>query len=106
LDRAAARVLRVQPQPAVPAEPVPATAGWSFETPLLLAGVLCVLRYVVLPLVLALLGVATGATIGVVTGAALGLLLTLNVIAVVAIVATLLLLVGFFFVIDARVLVV
>jgi hypothetical protein len=75
---------------------------------------------------LPLLGVATGPTAGIVTGASLALLLTLDVIAVVAVVATLrglwrlqhprrwrylplavalTLLVGLFFVIDARVLV-
>lgn len=125
IDRAVARLLRVQPQPPVPALAV--SGGQPFETPLLLAGVRCILRYVVLPLVLPLLGIASGATLGIVTGAALALLLTLDVIAVVAIVATLrrlwrlqhprrwhylplalalTLLVGLFFVIDARVLVV
>jgi hypothetical protein len=124
LDRAVARVLRVEPQPPVPA--LAATGGRPFETPLLLAGLRCTLRYVVLPLVLPLLGVATGATVGIVTGAALGVLLTLDVVAVVAIVATLrrlwrlqhprrwqylplalalAVLVGLFSVIDARVLV-
>jgi hypothetical protein len=127
IDRAAARLLRVQPQPVVRREPLATAGARPFETPLLLAGVRCILRYVVLPLVLPLLGIATGATIGIVTGAALALLLTLDVIAVVAIVATLrrlwrlqhprrwqylplalalTLLVGLFFVIDARVLVV
>jgi hypothetical protein len=122
IDRAAARLLRVQPQPVVRREPLATAGARPFETPLLLAGVRCILRYVVLPLVLPL-----GATIGIVTGAALALLLTLDVIAVVAIVATLrrlwrlqhprrwqylplalalTLLVGLFFVIDARVLVV
>jgi hypothetical protein len=125
IDRAVARLLRVQPQPPVPALAV--SGGQPFETPLLLAGVRCILRFVVLPLVLPLLGIATGATIGIVTGAALALLLTLDVIAVVAIVATLrrlwrlqhprrwqylplaltmAVLVAVFFVIDARVLVV
>jgi hypothetical protein len=125
VDRTVARILRVQPQPPVPA--LAATDPRPFETPLLLAGLRCILRYVVLPLVLPLLGIATGATIGIVTGAALALLLTLDVIAVVAIVAMLRrlwrlqhprrwqylplalalgVLVGLFFVIDARVLVV
>jgi hypothetical protein len=79
----------------------------------------------VLPFVLPLLGVATSTTLGIVTGAALGILLTLDVIAASAIVATLrrlwrlqhprrwqylpvalalAVLVGFFFVNDARVL--
>jgi hypothetical protein len=125
IDRAVARLLRVQPQPFLPREALAATGSRPFETPLLLAGVRCVLRYLVLPLLLPLLGVATGAAVGIVTGAALALLLTLDVIAVVAIVATLrrlwrlqhprrwqylplaltlAVLVGLFFVIDARVL--
>ncbi len=60
-----------------------------FETPLLLAGARCTLRYLVLPFMLPLLGVATGPTAGIVTGASFALLLTLDVIAVVAVVATL-----------------
>jgi hypothetical protein len=125
IDRAVARLLRVQPQPVAPREALAPTGSRPFETPLLLAGVRCILRYVVLPLLLPLLGVATGATVGIVTGAALALLLTLDVIAVVAIVATLrrfwrlqhprrchylplalalTLLIGLFFVNDARVL--
>jgi hypothetical protein len=87
IDRTVARLLRVQPQP--PQEAVAATGSRPFETPLLVAGARCVLRYVVLPFLLPLAGVATGATLGVVTGAALALLLILDVIAVVAIVATL-----------------
>lgn len=125
IDRAVARLLRVQPQP--PQEAVDATGSRPFETPLLVAGARCVLRYVVLPFLLPLAGVAAGATVGVVTGAALALLLILDVIAVGAIVATLrrlwraqhprrwrylplalalTLLVAVFFVIDARVLLV
>lgn len=127
LDRAVARVLRVQLQPRLPQQPVPATESRPLETPLLIAAVRCAVRYIVLPFVVPLLGVATGTTIGVVTGAALGLLLTLDVIALIAIVATLRrlwrlrhprrwpylpvalalgVLVGFFFVNDARVLLV
>jgi hypothetical protein len=87
IDRAVARLLRVQPQP--PQQGVAATESRPFETPLLLAGVRCILRYVVLPFLLPLAGVATGATLGVVTGAALAILVTLDVIAVVAVVATL-----------------
>ncbi|MQA01160.1 MAG: hypothetical protein GEU80_17905 [Dehalococcoidia bacterium] len=85
----------------------------------------CTVRYVVLPFVLPLLGVATGATLGVVTASALVLLLALDVIAASAIVATLrrlwrhrhprrwqylpvaialAVLIGFFFVSEARVL--
>jgi hypothetical protein len=126
LDRIIARVLRVEPQPLARREALAMAESRPFETPLLLAGARCILRYVVLPLLLPLLGVATGATVGIVTGAALALLLTLDVIAVVAIVATLrrlwrlqhprrwqylplalmlAVLVGLFFVIDARVLV-
>jgi len=86
LDRAIARLLRVQPQPL---DPDSTNGGRPFETPLLVAGLRCTLRYVVLPFMVPLLGVATGATRGIVTGAALGLLLTMDVIAAVAIVATL-----------------
>lgn len=48
----------------------------------------CVARYIVLPFVLPLLGVATGATFGIVTGAAIGILVILDVIAVISIVVT------------------
>lgn len=65
------------------------TTRRPFETPLLLVGVRCVARYIVLPFALPFLGAATGATFGIVTGAALGVLLMLDVIAVVSIVATL-----------------
>lgn len=82
-------MLRVPPQALLPREPLATTGSRPFETSLLLAGVRCILRYVVLPLMLPLLGVATGAGAGVVTGASLALLLTLDVLAVVAIVATL-----------------
>jgi hypothetical protein len=87
IDRAVARLLRVQPQP--PQEAVAATGSRPFETPLLLAGARCILRYVVLPFLLPLAAVATGGTLGVVTGTALALLLIVDVIAVGAIVATL-----------------
>ena len=89
IDRAVARLLRVQPQPFVPRDTVPSTESRPFETPLFLAGVRCVLRYIVLPFLLPLAGVATGASLGVVTGAVLALLLIVDVIAVGAIVATL-----------------
>jgi hypothetical protein len=113
-------------RPVSPRKTLAQTRCRPFETPLLLAGVRCILRYVVLPLLLPLLAVATGATAGIVAGAALALLLTLDAIAVVALAATLrrlwrlqhprrwqylpvalalTLLVGLFFVIDARVLV-
>jgi hypothetical protein len=96
---------------------VATTGRRPFETPLLVSALRCALRYVVLPLVLPLLGIAAGA--------ALGILLTLDVIAAIAIVATLrrlwrlqhprrwqyllvalvlAVLVGFFFANDARVL--
>jgi hypothetical protein len=125
LDGAVARVLRVQPQPLVPREAVALTSSRPFETALLVSAVRCTLRYIVLPFVLPLLGVATGATLGIATVAALGILLTLDVIAAIAIVATLrrlwhlqhprrwqylslalalAVLVGFFFASDARVL--
>lgn len=57
--------------------------------PLLVAGLRCIVRYIVLPFVVPLLGVATGATLGIATGVSLGVLLLLDVIAVIAIVATL-----------------
>jgi hypothetical protein len=49
------------------------------ETPMLLVGVRCTVRYVALPVVLPLLGVATGA--------ALGVVLVLDGLAVISIVA-------------------
>lgn len=139
MDRAVARLLRVQPRPLVPRQAIATTSSSSrpvsspvredtsrpFETPLLVAGVRCILRYIVLPFVLPLLGVATDAALGIVTGAALGILLLLDVIAAISIVATLrslwrrqhprrwqyllvalalAVLVGFFFANDARVL--
>jgi hypothetical protein len=117
MDRAVAQVLRVQPQPPTPREAGATTGGRPFETPLLIAGLRCTLRYIVLPFVLPLLGVATGATLGV--------LLLLDGIAAISIVATLrrlwrlqhprrwqylavalamAVLIGFFFVKDVRVL--
>ena len=125
MDRTVARVLSVQPQPLVPRQAVATTSSHPFETALLISAVRCTVRYVVLPIVLPLLGVATSATLGIVTGAALGILLTLDVIATIAIVATLrrlwqlhhprrwqylpaalalAVVIGFFFVTDARVL--
>jgi hypothetical protein len=123
MDRAVARVLRGQPRPLLPREAVATTSSRPFETPLLVSAVRCTVRYIVLPFVLPLLGVATSATLGIVTGAVLGILLTVDVIAVIAIVATLrrlwrlqhprrwqylalalAVLVGFFFVNDTRVL--
>ncbi|MPZ24276.1 MAG: hypothetical protein GEU28_12215 [Dehalococcoidia bacterium] len=110
-------MLRVQPQPPVLPQAVATTGSRPFETPLLIAGVRCTLRYIVLPFVLPLLGIATGA--------ALGILLIVDVIAAITIVATLrqlwriqhprrwqylpvalvlAVLIGFFFVNDARVL--
>ena len=117
MDRAVARLLRVQPRPLGPREAVATTSSQPFETPLLVSAVRCLLRYIVLPFVLPLVGVATGA--------ALGILLTVDVIAAIAIVATLrrlwrlqhprrwqylalalalAVLVGFLFMSDARVL--
>jgi ABC-type iron transport system FetAB permease component len=55
--------------------------GWPFETPLLVSAVRCTLRYVLLPFVLPLAGLASGA--------ALGVLLVLDAIAAIAIVSTL-----------------
>lgn len=89
MDQAVARVLRVQPHPPAARQAIATTGSRPFETPLIIAGVRCTARYVVLPFVLPLLGVATGATLGIVTGAALGLLLTLDMVAAIAIVATL-----------------
>ncbi len=127
MDRAVAWVLRVQPQPLVPQEALATTSSRPFETVLLVSGVRCTIRYIVLPLVLPFLGVATSAMLGIVTGAALGILLTLDVIAAITIVTTLrrlwrlqhprrwqyvlvalalAVLIGFFFANDARVLLV
>jgi hypothetical protein len=124
-DRAVAWVLRVQPQPPRTRETAAETSSRPLEVPLLISAVRCTLRYVVLPFVLPFLGIATGATLGIVTGAALAILLTLDVIAAAVIVATLrrmwrlqhprrwlylpaalalALLVGLFFMNDARVL--
>jgi len=89
MDRAVARVLRVEPQPPVPREAVATASSWPFETALLVSGLRCTARYIVLPFVLPLLGVATNATLDIVTGAALGILWILDVIAAIAIVATL-----------------
>lgn len=79
-------VLRVQSRPTVPRAADATTSSRPLEAPVLIAGVRCVLRYVVLPFVLPLLGVGTGATLGVVTGAARAILLALDLIAVVALV--------------------
>src|SRR5262245_40743018 len=65
LDRAVARVLRVQPRPRTPQEVVAPTSSRPFETALLVSAVRCTARYVVLPFVLPLLGVATGAALGI-----------------------------------------
>ena len=81
MDRAVVRLLLVQPQPLVPRKSVATTSSWPFETPLLVSAVRCTVRDMVLPFVLPLLGVATGA--------ALGILLTVDMIAAIAIVATL-----------------
>lgn len=58
------------------------------ETPLLLIGVRCIARYIVLPFALPLLGAATGPALDAVTGAALGILVILDTIAVISTVAT------------------
>jgi hypothetical protein len=58
------------------------------QKPLLLVGLRCTARYIVLPFVLPLLGVAAGAR-GIVTGAALGILVMLDIAAVASIVGTL-----------------
>jgi ABC-type iron transport system FetAB permease component len=89
MDRAVARLLRVQPRPPGPREAVATTSSRPLETPLLVSAVRCTLRYVVLPFVLPLLGVGGSGAFGIATGAALGVLLTLDVIAAIAIVATL-----------------
>ncbi len=88
IDRAFARVLRVQPQPHE-CQAVAGADGWPYEGSLLVAALRCTMRYLVLPFVLPLLAVATGPTLGIVAGAAVGLLLTLDVIAAIAIVNTL-----------------
>ena len=88
MDQAVARLLRVQPQRPDLRGAVATATSQAFQTPLLVSALRCILRYIVLPFVLPLLGVATSATLGIVTGAALGIILILDVIAVIAIVAT------------------
>jgi hypothetical protein len=61
------------------------TARRPLASPLLLVGLRCIARYLLLPFVLPLLG-ATG---GIVPGVAFGILMVLDVIAVVSILATL-----------------
>src|SRR5262249_51793308 len=80
MDRVVARVLRVQPQRDGQQQIDATTGSWPFEPPLLTAAVPCPLRYALLPFVPPLGGAATGP--------ALGTLLTLDVIAPIAIVAT------------------
>lgn len=63
----------------------PARSG-PFEAPLLMAGLRCSLRYVVLPLAIPFLA-AAGAALGIVTSVALGVLLVLDVIAAISILA-------------------
>lgn len=89
LDRGVAGLLRVQPQRLILPEAVATTGSEAFETPRLFSALRCIARYIVLPFVLPLAGVATSATFGIVTGTALGVLLILDAIAVIAIVATL-----------------
>jgi hypothetical protein len=86
IDRTVARLLCVQPEPR---KADAATGDVPFETPLLVAGLRCSLRYLVLPLALPLLGVATGAAVGIVTWGAFGLLFALDVVAVGGVVASL-----------------
>ena len=78
-ERTVGRALRVPKQPLAARDAE--AASRPFETPLLVAAARCTLRYVVLPFMLPLLGIAAGA--------ALGILLVLDVIAAVAIVTTL-----------------
>lgn len=84
MDRAVARALRVGPQQAQAA-----TGTRPLRTPLLLVGLRCTARYLVLPFVLPLLGVATGPALGIVTGAAFGIVVILDMIAIISIVTTL-----------------
>jgi hypothetical protein len=65
------------------------STGWPFEAALIVSGVRCVVRYMVLPFVLPLAGVATAPRFGIDTVAAFGILLILDVIAGITIVATL-----------------
>jgi hypothetical protein len=93
MDRARARTVgrlaRGQPKPRGQPSGVAATSSRPLETPLLVSGLRCTLRYVVLPLVLPLLGASTRSALDIATGAALAVLLTLDVIAAVAILAML-----------------
>lgn len=83
-DGAVARMLRVQPQRVAGPRP-----RRPYDAPLLIVGARCVIRYLVLPFALPILGVATGTVRGVVTGAAIGVLVALDVIAVISITTTL-----------------
>jgi hypothetical protein len=66
-----------------------ATGRRPFETPLFIVGARCVLRYIVLPFTLPLLGASTATLFTVATGAALAILVTLDLIAIAAIITTL-----------------
>jgi len=74
-------VLFVQPRPATVATGSAEASSQPFGTPLLISAIRCTLGYIVVPFVLPLLGIATGA--------AFGVLLVLDAIAAVSIVVTL-----------------
>jgi hypothetical protein len=102
-------------QTATQAEPQTQTFASHFSTPLLISGVRCILGYIVLPFVLPLVGIATGAAFWIVlvldTVATISIALTLRrlfgmqhprrfqyLLAAIALVA----LYGFFLLNDAR----
>ncbi|MFQ3646242.1 MAG: hypothetical protein SNJ54_07250 [Anaerolineae bacterium] len=82
LDSAVGRILGVQPQPVV-ANPngEVGRAERLFGFSLLFSGVRCILQYAIFPFVLPLIGIASSA--------ALPITLTINIIAIVSIVASL-----------------
>jgi len=81
LDRAVARLLCVQPRPLAALMGVAVPDSQPFGTPLVVSAVRRTVGYVIVPFVLPLLGIATGATFGI--------LLLLDAIAAISIVATL-----------------
>ncbi|MFN8421726.1 MAG: hypothetical protein U0528_21140 [Anaerolineae bacterium] len=81
LDAIVARILFIKPQAAaVNANPSVKTAERAFGYSLLLSAVRCIIKYVLLPFVLPLIGIAGGL--------ATGITLLINVIAILSLVAS------------------
>lgn len=79
LDAIIARVLFISPQPANANASVK-TAERAFGYSLLLSAVRCIIKYVLLPFVLPLIGIAGGL--------AIGITLVINVIAIISLIAS------------------